>query len=82
MLSHGIIPFVPLENSQDVISILSRILVFGGITDDQQNEIFCRLEIGSVQKGQFVFQRGDEPSHTYIVKSGLIELFIPMISGP
>ncbi len=69
--------FVPLENPQEVISILSRISIFGGVTDDQQNEIFRRLEVGTVKKGQFVFQKGDEPSHVYIVERGLIELFIP-----
>ena len=58
-------------------AILSRISIFGGITDAQQQEIFSRLQIGTVEKGQFVFQRGDEPSHIYIVERGLIELFIP-----
>ncbi len=69
--------FTPLENPEEVVSILSRISIFGGVTDEQQNEIFRRLEIGTVKKGQYVFQRGDEPSHIYIVESGLIELFIP-----
>lgn len=70
-------PFVPLENPEEVVSILSQISLFGGITDAQQNEIFHRLEIGRFKKGEFVFQTGDEPSHIYIVKNGLIELFIP-----
>ena len=69
--------FVPLENPQEVVSILSRISIFGGVSDDQQNEIFRRLEVGTVKKCQFVFQTGDEPSHIYIVERGLIELFIP-----
>ena len=69
--------FVPLKNPADVVSILSRISIFGGVTDAQQGEIFSRLEIGIFKQGQFVFQTGDEPSHIYIVKSGLIELFIP-----
>ena len=69
--------FVPLENPAEVVCILSRISIFGGITDDQQQEIFSRLQIGTVKKGQFVFQKGDDPSHIYIVERGLIELFIP-----
>ena len=60
-----------------MISILSRISIFGGITDTQQQELFSRLEVGSIKEGQFVFQKGDDPSHIYIVKSGYIELFIP-----
>ena len=69
--------FVPLENPEEVVSILSQISIFGGISDAQQQEIFSRLQVGTVKKGEFVFQKGDEPSHIYIVESGLIELFIP-----
>ena len=77
MVSPAMSAFVPLENIEDVISILSQISIFGGVSDAQQEEIFSRLEVGSFKKGQFVFQKGDEPSHIYIVESGLIELFIP-----
>ena len=69
--------YSPLETPEEVISILSRISIFGGITDTQQQELFSRLEVGSIKKGQFVFRKGDEPSHIYIVRSGCIELFIP-----
>lgn len=69
--------FVPLENPQEVVSILSQISLFGGVTDLQQNDIVRRLEVGTVKKGQYIFRKGDEPSHIYIVERGLIELFIP-----
>ena len=69
--------FAPLKNPEKVLSILSLISIFGGVTDDQQQEIFGRLQIGTIQKGQFVFQKGDDPSHIYIVERGVIELFIP-----
>ena len=69
--------FSPLENLDEVVSILSKISIFGGTTDAQQQELFRRLETGAIKKGQFVFQQGDEPSHLYIVRSGGIELFIP-----
>lgn len=70
-------PFTPLETPQTVVSILARIPIFGGVNDVQQEEIFRRLETGLVKRGQYVFRKGDEPSHIYIVESGLIELFIP-----
>ncbi len=70
-------PLVPLKNLAEVISILSRIPIFGGITEAQQSEIFSRLEVGTCRKGDFIFQKGDEPSHIYIIESGLVELFIP-----
>ena len=69
--------FSPLENPEDVISIVSQISIFGGVSDTQQQELFNLLETGSIKKGQFVFQEGDDPSHIYIVRSGCIELFIP-----
>ena len=74
-------PLVPLENPEEVVSILSQISIFGGVTDDQQNEIFNRLEIGCWKKGDFIFRKGDEPSHIYIVKSGSVELFIPGVEA-
>ena len=69
--------FVPLENPEEVVSILSRISIFGGVSDVQQNEIFSRLQAGRFKQGEFIFQKGDEPSHIYIVKSGSVELFLP-----
>ncbi len=69
--------FVPLQDPAPVVSILSQISIFGGVNDAQQNAIFSRLETGFLGQGQFVFQKGDQPSHIYIIKRGAIELFIP-----
>ena len=69
--------FVPLKDPGSVVSILSQISIFGGVTESQQNEIFSRLETGAFKKGEYVFEKGDEPTHIYIVKSGSIELFFP-----
>ena len=68
--------FRPLENLEDVTSILSQISMFGGITETQQNEIFSRLELGTFKRGETIFHEGDDPTHIYVVKSGLIGLFI------
>ena len=70
-------PFLPLKDNEQVVSILSQISIFGGTSEAQQKEIFNRLETVICKRGEFVFRKGDEPSHIYIVKSGLIELFIP-----
>jgi CRP/FNR family cyclic AMP-dependent transcriptional regulator len=72
-----VIAFAPLTNSSEVLPILSRIGIFGGATEFQQEEIFRWLEIGIVQQGQSVFEKGEEPSHIYVVKRGEIELLIP-----
>jgi CRP-like cAMP-binding protein len=57
-----------------VIAILSRISVWGGFTSEQQAKIYNRLEVGTFKKGEYVFRKGDQPTHIYIVKSGKIDL--------
>ncbi len=68
--------FSPLQDTQSVLCILSKISIFGGVTDSQQQEIFDRLEVATFQKAECVFRSGDEPTHIYIVGSGCIDLQI------
>jgi CRP-like cAMP-binding protein len=70
-------PFIPLKDVRSVLSILTKISMFGGISEKQQREIFRRLETGRFKPGEFIFQKGDEPAHIYIVKSGMIDLLLP-----
>jgi CRP-like cAMP-binding protein len=77
MVSHPVTPFFPLKNCREVYPILSRIAIFGGADEVQQQEIFDRLETGIIPKGEHIFHKGDEASHIYIVKSGEVELSIP-----
>ena len=69
--------FTPLEDPDSVVSILSQISFFGGVTDSQRNAIFRRLETAFYQKGEYVVQEGDEPLHLYIVKRGRVEVLVP-----
>lgn len=71
------ISFSPLNNTREVLQILSQIAIFGGATKFQQEEIFRRLETGLIERGQPIFCKGEEASHIYIVKSGGIDLSIP-----
>ncbi|OPX95159.1 MAG: transcriptional activator FtrB [Syntrophorhabdus sp. PtaU1.Bin002] len=64
----------PLKDVSSVIAILSRISVWGGFTDEQQAKIYQRLEVGTFKKGEYIFCKGDQPTHIYIVKSGKIDL--------
>ena len=50
--------------------------MFGGVTETQQSEIISRLESGRFKRGETIFKEGDEPTHIYIVRSGLVALFI------
>ena len=69
--------FVPLERTEAVEKLLEETDIFIGVSDDQRDAIIGRLEVGLFAAGEFVFQKGDEPSHIYVVKSGSIELFFP-----
>ena len=68
--------FVPLVNIETVIPILSKIAIFGGFEDRQLHEIFKYLEEAIFKQGDYVFRKGDDPSHIYIVKNGKIDLLI------
>ena len=68
--------FTPLADIESVLPILSEIAIFGGFLERQLSEIFKYLEECLFKKGEYIFQRGDEPSYIYIVKKGKIDLLI------
>jgi len=63
-----------MKDFDPVNAIISQLRIFGGFTDVQRETIFRQLELWPLEKGDFVFQKGDEPSGIYIVKSGKIDL--------
>lgn len=63
-----------LKDIDSVIAILSRISVWRDLTGEQQEKIYRRLEIGTFNKGECIFRKGEQPTHIYIVKSGKIDL--------
>ena len=64
----------PLTDINSVSAIITKLRIFGGVTDAQLSTIFRRLELRVLQPGDVVFRKGDEPMHIYIVKSGRIGL--------
>jgi CRP/FNR family cyclic AMP-dependent transcriptional regulator len=68
--------FVPLCDIDSVLSVLSQTPIWGGTTDLQRTKIYDLLETGTFMKGEYIFQKGDEPEYLYIVKSGVIDLLI------
>ena len=75
MVLHSLMnEYHPINDVASVLSILSEISVWGGLTDTQQAEIFQRLETGAFKKGEYIFHEGDQPSHIYILKKGRIEI--------
>jgi len=68
--------FTPFKDLDSVMSILSKISFFGGVSDAQRNEIFRLLEMGFFKKGEYVSRIGEKPGHIYIIKKGRIDLLI------
>ncbi|MHC4873805.1 MAG: cyclic nucleotide-binding domain-containing protein [Planctomycetota bacterium] len=69
-------PLEPLLDVEEVVPILNKIAVFGGLNDRQLADIFKLLQKTKYAKGSFVFEKGDSPSHIYIVLSGRVELLL------
>jgi len=68
--------YAPLEDTESVVSILSKISFLGGVSDEQRQKIFGLLEAASFKKGEYISRRGEEPSHIYVIEKGKIDLLI------
>src|SRR5581483_10563519 len=60
----------------------SKIAIFGGTTEQQQQGIITRLQHGFVSKGTEIFRKGEAASHIYIIASGGVDLIIPDSEAP
>lgn len=69
-------PSKPLGDGNAILPILNRIAIFGGLSDKQLETLFKLLETVRYAKGEFIFERGDAPSHIYVIRSGRVELLL------
>ena len=67
---------IPLTDVGDVLPILNRIALFGGLTDAQLYAVFRCLQHTHYDRGEFIFEEGDEPGEIYIVWRGRVELVL------
>ncbi len=65
----------PINDIDSVISILSDIWVWKDLSREEQQKLYRWLEVGTFKKGEYIFQKGDQPTHVYVVKSGQIDIF-------
>jgi CRP-like cAMP-binding protein len=65
---------LPLLDVENVLPILNRISILGGLDDTQLYTVFRLLEVEHYRKGEFVFRQGDSPSHIRIVRSGRVRI--------
>lgn len=66
--------YYPLFDIENILPILNKIAIFGGLSDKQLYTIFRLLQKVSYKAGDFIFKQGDSPSHIYIVRSGRIKI--------
>lgn len=65
---------LPLLAVENVLPILNKISLFGGLDDGQLYTVFRLLETEHYNKGEFVFRQGDAPDHIRIIEKGRIRL--------
>ena len=53
--------------------ILRKIPIFGGFDDDQLYKIFSVLEEVRYTEGDFIFKRGEAPTHIYLILKGKVQ---------
>lgn len=63
-----------LMDIDQVVEILGKISLFGGLSDQQLYTLFQVLEQVSYKEGEYVFKQGEKPSHIYIVLYGTIKI--------
>ena len=69
-------PSTPLLEIDQILPILNEISLFGALTDAQLTTVFKLLRRTHYDKGEFVFEEGDQPSDIYIVRKGSVELVL------
>lgn len=63
-----------LNDYSDVLQILDKISIFGGLTKPQLAIIFKELKKASIKKGDIVFEQGKSPDNIYIIQNGSINI--------
>ena len=67
---------VPFTNIKEVLPVLSKISLFGGLNDEELYFLFSLCEYGEFKKNNILFQKDDSPNYIYIVISGQVKLYI------
>jgi len=68
--------YYPLLHVEEVVPILNKIAIFGGLTERQLYAIFKLLKTVNYDEGEYIYKRGDAPSHIYIIEKGEIKVLI------
>lgn len=74
--------YEPLLDIENVLPILNKIAIFGGLNDKQLYTIFRQLQKVYYEAGEFVFRQRDSPNHIYIVHSGKVKIVADVDTVP
>ena len=66
--------YLPFNDCDEILPVLNKIAIFGGLTRAHLNTLCSRLERVQYTCDEFIFRQGDEPTHLYIVRSGEVKL--------
>lgn len=59
---------------EEILPILNKISIFGGLNDKQRSSLFKLLGKASYSEGEYIFKEGESPSHIYIIRSGKVKI--------
>jgi CRP-like cAMP-binding protein len=74
--------YLPLLDIENVVPILNKIAIFGGLSQKQLYFLFRLLKKVSYCAQEYIFKEGEEPSHIYIVRSGRVKMVVGVEDTP
>ena len=74
--------YLPLVKVEDVLSVLNKISIFGGLSREQISHVIKLLKKVFYSADEYIFRKGEEPSHIYIVRSGEVKIVVDADEGP
>ena len=60
--------YLPLTDIENVLPVLDKISLFGGLSEKQLYTLFKTLEKVTYEQGELIFKEGDPSSHIYIIE--------------
>ena len=67
--------YEPLVRAEEVLPILDKISLFGGLSETHCHTVFQYLQKVHYSPQEVIFHQGDHPSYIYIVLKGKVRLF-------
>ena len=72
----------PLLDVEDVLPILNKISILGGMSEAQLAKVFRVLEHVTYPAGERIFEQGENPSSIYVVLSGRVKIVADIDKNP